>query len=57
MRAKTPTMGPTIAPIGVDLCDGGDVMEGDGLEVEPELEPDADELGFTEPGGFGVTRK
>jgi hypothetical protein len=57
MRAKTPTMGPTIAPIGVDLCDGGDVMEGDGLEVEPEPEPDADELGFTEPGGFGVTRK
>jgi len=58
MRAKTPRMGPTIAPTGVDLCDGAAVLEEEGVD-EAEVEPDdADELlGGTKPRGLGVTRK
>jgi hypothetical protein len=51
IRTKTPTTGPTIAPIGVDLWDGGGVMDGEGVD---EAEVEAEEV---DPGGFGVTRK
>jgi hypothetical protein len=49
-RAKIPTTGPTIAPIGVDLC-GEAVVVGGGLD-EAEVEV----LEVEEDGGLGVTR-
>jgi hypothetical protein len=62
MRTKAPTMGPTIAPIDVDLEDAEGVTEGAVPDdVPPELEGvEGDALDGVEPDDVaapGLTRK